>query len=427
MSQRPRLKVTTTQRMSLNTSLVTAIQTLRADAIGLTRYLEEAAAANPALVLEQPSLLPQEWLPRWTPALGLAPAATGLQAEAAAPGLIAHVMAHVASRLTSPRSREIALGFVEALEPSGWLGRPVSAISADLGCALREALAVLDVLQEIEPRGLFARSLAECLLLQAREAGVDDAPMTVILDNLSWLAQGDFARLARAAGVNEAEIAARLRIIRGFDPKPGAAFQQGAAPVREPDLVATRQGDGWQIALNRSALPGLSLAADRKLGQRGAARALIAQVASRNATLLRVGQEVLLRQWRALDQGLGAIVPMRMADVAASLGLHESTVSRVVAGTAVDTPRGTWWLRHLFSADRGGGTSAVALRDRLEGLIAEEDRQTPLSDAALAAALSAAEGVAIARRTVAKYRGLLRIPPAHARRATASGKRRPKG
>lgn len=420
MSQRQRLNVTTTQRMALNTGLVAAIQTLRADALGLTRYLEEAAAANPALIVTTPPPVPHEWLPRWTQAFaGPAPQET---MAAAAPSLIAHVMDHVAARITPARERAIAIRFVEALEPSGWLGRPVAAIAAEAGCSLAEALVVLDKLQQIEPRGLFARSLAECLALQAAEAGVADAVMTVILDNLQLLAQGDFGRLARLAGVGEAEIAARLRVIRSFDPKPGAAFVQGAAPVREPDLMARKQGDSWQVVLNHSALPGLSLAGDRKAGRRTEARALIALVQARNATLLRLGQEVLLRQWRALEQGIGAVVPMRMADVAEALGLHESTISRVVAGTAVDTPRGTWWLRHLFSRDMGEGVSAVALRQRLSGLIAAEDPGAPLSDAALAVALSVAGGPSVARRTVAKYRGLLRIPPAHARRATGRGK-----
>ncbi|MGL5009618.1 MAG: RNA polymerase factor sigma-54, partial [Paracoccaceae bacterium] len=305
-------------------------------------------------------------------------------------------------------------------------GRPVAAIAAEVGCSLAAALDVLTKLQKIEPTGLFARSLAECLSLQAAEAGVADAAMTVILDNLGLLAQGEFARLARLAGVGEADIAVRLRIIRSFDPKPGAAFMQGAAPVREPDLVARKEGDAWKIALNNSALPSLSLAADRKLGRRAEARGLIALVQARNATVLRVGQEVLRRQWQALELGLGAVVPMRMADVAEALGLHESTISRVVAGTAVDTPRGTWWLRQLFSRDLGEGTSAVALRMRLANLIAGEAAGKPLSDAALAAALSEG-GAVVARRTVAKYRSELRIPPAHARRATGRGKGGAKG
>ena len=424
MNTRSRLNLTTTQRMALNTGLMTAIQTLRADALGLTRYLEEAAAANPALILQPALTQPYEWLPRWTQAFA-APAPQDVL-SAASPSLIAHVMAFADSHVRGAREQDVALALAEALEPSGWLGRPLAAIAADARCSLADATRVLGILQTIEPRGLFARSLSECLLLQATEAGVADAPMRVILENLDLLAQADFARLARLARVSEAGIAARFRIIRSFDPKPGAGFTQGDAPVREPDLVARKLADGWQIALNRSALPGLTLADDRKLGQRAAARALIAVVKARNETLLRVGQAVLLQQYAALENGLAALRPMRMADIATTMGLHESTISRVVAGTAVDTPRGTWWLRDLFSGDLGEGVSAVALRVRLSALVAQEDRARPLSDDELALALSTG-GVTVARRTIAKYRGLLRIPAAHQRRLRPARKGRSQG
>jgi RNA polymerase sigma-54 factor len=423
MNPRSRLNVTTTQRMALNTGLVTAIQTLRADALGLTRYLEEAAAANPALILQVPLLQPYEWLPRWTQAFSGAIGQDML--AAASPSLMSHVMAFVEGSVP-PADRTLAITLAEALEPSGWLGRPVMALASEAGVTEDAAERVLAQLQRIEPRGLFARNLMECLQLQAAEAGILDAAMRVILQHLDLLARADFARLARLAKVPEAEIMARFRLIRSLDPKPGAAFAQAAAPVREPDLMAKRQDDGWQIALNQSSLPALSLSGDRSLGKRAEARAVIALVNARNQTLLKVGQEVMLRQWRALEDGLGALAPMRMADVAQSMGLHESTISRVVAGTSVDTPHGTWWLRDLFSRDMGDGLSAVALRNRLQGLIAQESGANPLSDETLALALSDG-GPIIARRTVAKYRMQLKIPAAHARRIKTHRKPAPKG
>jgi RNA polymerase sigma-54 factor len=423
MTTRPRLTITTTQRLALNTTLSTSLNMLKADAAGLTRYLEEAASENPSLIVIPAERQPNDWLPRWTGAF--APASADM-AAAAAPGLIAHVMADSGQRIRTVAQRAIALHFIEALEPSGWLGRPLADIARDAGCSIAAAEEVLVILQQGEPRGLFARSLAECLRLQAVEAGAHDAVMTVILDHLDLLANGDTAALARRARVPETAILARLRTIRGFDPKPGVAFQQGAAPVREPDLVARKVDGTWQVALNRSALPAVTLSPDRQAIGRAEARALVAMIAERNSTLLRVGQQVLWQQTAALDVGLGAIIPMRMADVADATGLAESTISRVVAGTAVDTPRGTWWLRHLFSRDMGDGISAVALRDRLAALITGEDPARPLSDDALAASLSDGQAQ-IARRTVAKYRALLRIPPAHARRVTPRRKTVPKG
>ncbi len=274
-------------------------------------------------------------------------------------------------------------------------------------------------LQTIEPAGLFARSLSECLRLQARAEGQTDPVLLGVIDNLDLVATNDTTRLARKLGTTEADISRTIRAIRAMNPKPGAQFDSLAAPIREPDLIARRGDAGWTVALNRSALPSVTIAPGRGKGQ-GPARALLRLVEARNTTLLRVGQEILRRQEAALDHGATRLLPMTMADIATALGLHESTISRVVSGTSVDTPRGTLWLRALFSARRGSDAapdlSAAALRAQLATLIAREDRSRPLSDDALARALSA-EGALIARRTVAKYRAVQGIPPAHRRKA----------
>jgi RNA polymerase sigma-54 factor len=411
------ITVTQTQRMSLTTSLAASISILRADAAGLTRYLEEQARDNPQLVLSQVDAAPGEWLPRWSQAF----AAEGPDVQmvaAAGPSLMAHVTDAVDRMMTTPFDRRIALILTEALEPSGWLGRPLAAVAAEAGCDLANVERVLQRLQRIEPVGLFARSLAECLRLQADDADIMDPTLSCMIDHLDLLATGDIARLARLCAVAESEVLQRLRIIRGLDPKPGAQFASGAAPVREPDLVAVNGANGWAVAVNRSALPDVALSnVVQKGALRSGARNIQRMVAARNATLLRVGTVILQRQVAALEQGQGALVPLTLADVAAEVGLHESTISRVIAGAAVDTPRGTWWLRSLFSGDRGSGLSAAALRARIAQMIADEDAAHPLSDEALVAALSD-HGAQIARRTIAKYRTMLNIPPAHRRRKT---------
>jgi RNA polymerase sigma-54 factor len=268
---------------------------------------------------------------------------------------------------------------------------------------------------EAEPTVLFARSLSECLRLQAAEQGDLNSAMVAVLARLDLVGRGEIDRLAREAALEVDVVRARIRTLRGYDPKPGTRFQPLSAPVREPDLIAELGPQGWTLALNRSSLPALSLA-EGKGKDRAAARDLIRLVENRNATLLTVGQEILSRQEAALNEGSGALVPMRMAEVAAAVGLHESTVSRVVAGAAVDTPQGIWWLRALFTGVvREGGPAAAALRDRLARLVAAEDSSAPLSDEDLAKAL-AAGGAPIARRTVAKYRAALKLPPAHRRR-----------
>ncbi|RYI96564.1 MAG: RNA polymerase sigma-54 factor, partial [Acetobacteraceae bacterium] len=304
----------------------------------------------------------------------------------------------------------------EALEPSGWIGQTLPSIAAKLGVAVPAVESVLRQLQDrAEPTGLFARNLAECLRLQAQDAEELDRPMQVLLGRLDLLAKGELDRIARDAGLELSDLRQAFSRLRGYDPKPGAGFEVSAAPVREPDLIAEKGAAGWIVSLNRSALPSVSVAEGRAKG-RAEARALIRMIEGRNATLLSVGQEVLTRQTAALEEGLGALAPMTMADVASAVGVHESTISRVVAGTAVDTPRGTWWLRALFTqAAREGGLAAGALRDRLARLVAEEDPEHPLSDEALALALAEIGGP-VARRTVAKYRTMLNLPPAHRRR-----------
>jgi RNA polymerase sigma-54 factor len=412
MKSRNRITIQQTQRLTLTTSLVTSMKILRTDAEGLSRYLEEQAAENPSLLISRP--LSVDWTPRWTSAFGQGGPLP--EPAAAAPSLVSHALALVERLRLKDRSARIAEALVEALEPSGWLGRPVAVIAQGTGASAREVETVLTRLQaEADPTGLFARSLAECLRLQAAEQDELDPAMAAVLDRLDLVGRGEIDRLAREAGLDVAIVRARIGTLRGYDPKPGAQFQPMSAPVREPDLVAERGPQGWTLALNRSALPTLSLAEGKGAG-RAAARDLMRLVENRNATLLAVGQEIMSRQEAALNEGSGALVPMTMADVAEAVGLHESTVSRVVAGTAVDTPQGTWWLRALFTgAVSEGGPSAGALRDRLARLVAAEDPAAPLSDEALAQAL-AAGGAPIARRTVAKYRAALKLPPAHRRR-----------
>ncbi|MBC7479873.1 MAG: RNA polymerase factor sigma-54 [Pseudorhodobacter sp.] len=415
MSQRPRIQVTQTQRLALNLGLHAAIKMLRADAAGLTRYLEEQASENPYVKLDPPPLpAPGEWLPRW--AQVFVPGDVVQQASAG-PSLMAHVLAAIDRRMTGSEERRVALALAEALEPSGWIGVPLATIADALELPVAAVEAVLLRLQEIEPVGLFARDLAECLALQAQEEGSHDAVMAQVLARLDLLAKGDLAGLAARIGVPVAEVGLRFRLIRAMNPKPGTEFDGLAvAHPREPDLVVLRGEAGWEVGLNRSSLPSLRIDASAAGPGLGEARALQRMVEARNSTLLRVGRAVLDRQVRALDHGAGALVAMTMAEIAEAVQLHESSVSRVVAGTSVDTPHGMWWLRRLFS--RGLGTEQVAgaaLRDRLARLVAAEPRAAPLSDEALAEALSR-EGAEVARRTVAKYRSLLGIPPARRRR-----------
>ncbi|QYK43478.1 MAG: RNA polymerase sigma-54 factor [Paracoccaceae bacterium] len=419
MSQRGGTKLVQTQKLRLTQSLTAAMRLLRFDASGLSRYLEEQAAENPAVRLVPADLPPDDWLPRWTGVFrtqGAYPADSGAEERVAgpAPSLTAHVMQAIAAMFPDPRARDRATVFAMALEPSGWLGQPLASLAVEARMTMPEAEALLRRLQGIEPTGLFARSLRECLALQVEDAGWLDPPMAVVLGNLDRVAAGDLAGLARRAGVPEAEIALRLRRLRGLNPKPGAQFDPGAAAVHEPDLTVARADGGWSVALNRAALP--TVLVRDGAGDAAAARGLQRMLRARGEMLLRIAVEVVRRQAASLDRGPAALVPMGMAEVAETLGVHESTVSRAVSGVSMDTPRGTVWLRAMFSGAVGEGVAAAALRARLADLVAAEDAAAPMSDAALAARLTVAGGEPVARRTVAKYRAMLAIPAAHRRR-----------
>lgn len=439
MSQRPRIVIAQQQRLALNSGLSTSIRLLRSDTAGLTRYLEEQAAENPHVRLVGPEAAALgDWLPRWSGVFGSsAQGATGAaEISASGPSLTAHVIQAIRAMALPHEAQRIALALVEALEPSGWLGRPLAVIAREVGAEEGAVLAVLRRVQEIEPRGLFARNLAECLSLQAAELGALDPVMEAVLQNLGLLAAGDIQRLGRICGCDAEAIAQRFRTIRRLNPKPGAGFSPAnPAHAREPDLLARPLPDGrWQVALNRSALPDVEVVArpDRTAPEGGlsAAKALRHMIEARNHTLLRVGQAIVARQAGALLQGPGALVPMRMADLAEALELHVSTISRVVAGASMDSPVGVFWLRQMFSGGRGGfmgrnaageesGTApqaAAALRHRLARIIAAEAPNAPLSDAALAARLAEETGVQLARRTIAQYREAAGIPAAHRRR-----------
>ncbi|MCE2736924.1 MAG: RNA polymerase factor sigma-54 [Rhodobacter sp.] len=420
---RQRIGLTQTQRLQLTPGLQQSIRLLRMDAGGLTRFLEEQAARNPFLAVEEPPVLPATWLPRWGAAFAACRCSESGRSDPAmpAPSLMAHVLTQIRALACAPAERQIALVLAEALDPSGWLGRPLADLARQANCSFAQAEAVLMRLQRIEPTGLFARSLAECLRLQAQEADRLDPVMQRVLENLEMVASGQIGALARLCAVPESDVMARLRVIRSFNPKPGAQFDPVNSDTHEPDLIVTEGAQGWEVQLNRSALPALSVRRPQGRLTAQAERAALAEalglcriVERRNTTLLRVAHEVLQRQTAALDRGLAGLRPMTLADVAGALNLHESTVSRLVAGVSIATPQGTWQLRALFGP-QVGDLSAAAIRAEIAQLVAAEDPARPLTDRAITEALLAS-GREVARRTVAKYRDMLRIPPAGSRR-----------
>ena len=337
----------------------------------------------------------------------------------------------------SPADRILAALFLDALELSGWLGQSVASLAERAGVDEEHALHLLTRLQRIEPAGLFARNLSECLRLQAAEQGLLTPAFGRLLDNLPMLAAADLRGLTRVCAVSLDDLKAMLRQIRSLNPKPGATFDATPSPQRPPDLIVTRSTDGWRVDLNRSTLPSVVVRADAAREVRHAkANAYIAErlsvarwlsraVEHRNQTTLKVGAEVVRRQADFLHGGLSYMHPMILREVAEAIGVHESTVSRVCAGILIATPQGTFPLKSFFSAALGSSTgeapgTASAVRHRIGKMIAAENPDDPLSDDTIARIIKTEDGIHLARRTVAKYRDQLRIASSVERRRRAA-------
>jgi RNA polymerase sigma-54 factor len=302
----------------------------------------------------------------------------------------------------------------------------------------------MERLRQFEPAGVFARDLADCLALQLDPAERGDRAMCTLLANLKLLAAGDRMRLAAVCGVDVPRLAAMIKRIRGLDPKPGLRFARDIPVWIVPDILVERDGDapgGYRVRLNPATVPGcdLDIASYRRFAaaakdrsekatlqaQFDSARGLLTAVARRGATLLAIADAIIGHQRGFLDSGMTLLGPLTQRRIAADLDLDESTVSRAVADKTMATPRGLFGFDFFFDRGLPGGrpkaASAAQLRARLAALLAGEVE--PLSDAALARLL-AREGLVVARRTVAKYRESLNVPPAHQRRGQAGLRRR---
>ena len=334
------------------------------------------------------------------------------------------------------RDRLIGRALIDALDPSGWLTADLAAFAEALGAPLAEVERVLARLQQFEPAGLFARSLAECLALQLRDRGRWNAAWEALLAHLPLLAGRELDALQGHCGVDRETLLAMVRELRSLDPKPGLAFDGEAAPAVIPDiLVEAHPAGGWAVALNDRALPrvivdrdyharigaGMRAPADRRfLAERlDSASWLVRALHQRAETMLKVASELVRRQEAFLARGVLHLRPLVLREVADAVGVHESTVSRVTANKHMHTPRGLFELRYFFTAaipgaDGGPDHSAEAVRHRLKALIEAENPAKPLSDDSLALSMRS-EGIRIARRTVAKYRETLHIPSAAGR------------
>jgi RNA polymerase sigma-54 factor len=330
----------------------------------------------------------------------------------------------------------VAYKFLEELEPTGWVDVTAKNVAIQTLVDLNVVEDVLDNLQMIEPAGLFARTLAECLKLQAKDKALLDEMLESILDNLHLLGSGKFDLLKRRCGCNDEELAEKLRVIKSFDPKPGLQFSSEAINIREPDLKITKKDDGWLVTLNKSTLPSVIIdktyaktvrkskmdAEQKEFIKEKIAEAnwLKNALQKRNDTMLRVGAEIAKRQTAFLEKGPSYIQPMILRDVAEAVDMHESTISRVTTGSLMETPQGTLELKSFFSVslqlnDDQSSQSSAAVKFKIRKLIENEQPQSPISDDEIVETLKSS-GINVARRTVAKYRKVQNIPASFMRK-----------
>lgn len=361
-----------------------------------------------------------------------------------------HLRAQLAGLRLDAADRAALLVLIESLDDDGYLADPLDEIGARVAAMLGiagDAEAVdelasrlrcaLGWLQHLDPPGVGARSLAECLALQLRLLP-DDAVRTLALricaGHLELLARRDLRRLAAALDADEAALRAAQALIQRCEPKPGRPWQQVEGFAVVPDVIVRRAGRGWRVSLNPAVLPRLRLNegyAQVVRATRGAgstafgarlqeARWFLKNVQQRFDTILRVAGAIVERQKAFFAHGEIAMKPLVLREIADELGLHESTISRVTTAKYLAAPIGTFELKYFFGSslatEAGGNTSSTAVRALIRQLVDAEDPGRPLSDSELSRLLDQ-QGIMVARRTVAKYRDALKIAPANLRRA----------
>ena len=341
----------------------------------------------------------------------------------------------------SERDRSLVRFLIEALDDDGYLGTPLEELLETLPPEYEIELDDLEIalrhIQSFDPTGIGARNLSECLALQLKALELDDPDtrklaLNIVASQLELLAARDFSKIKRLNGCTDDELRDAQALITGLNPRPGADYAQLEARYITPDVIVKKLKGKWTAYINPDAYPRLRinrlyaeiLAKQRRgngnlSGQLQEARWLIKNVQQRFETIQRVTQAIVERQRQFFEHGEVAMRPLVLREIADILGLHESTVSRVTSQKYMATPRGIFELKYFFGShvatDTGGACSATAIRALIKQLIAAEDGKKPLSDSQISEILGQ-QGIVVARRTVAKYRESLNIPPVNLRK-----------
>ncbi|EFH1643382.1 TPA: RNA polymerase factor sigma-54 [Escherichia coli] len=341
----------------------------------------------------------------------------------------------------SDTDRAIATSIVDAVDDTGYLTVPLEDILESMGdeeIDIDEVEAVLKRIQRFDPVGVAAKDLRDCLLIQLSQFDkttpwLEEARL-IISDHLDLLANHDFRTLMRVTRLKEDVLKEAVNLIQSLDPRPGQSIQTGEPEYVIPDVLVRKHNGHWTVELNSDSIPHLQINQHyasmcnnaRNDGDSQFIRSnlqdakwLIKSLESRNDTLLRVSRCIVEQQQAFFEQGEEYMKPMVLADIAQAVEMHESTISRVTTQKYLHSPRGIFELKYFFSShvntEGGGEASSTAIRALVKKLIAAENPAKPLSDSKLTSLLSE-QGIMVARRTVAKYRESLSIPPSNQRK-----------
>jgi RNA polymerase sigma-54 factor len=348
-----------------------------------------------------------------------------------------HLHSQLSVLVLSEPLRDAAERIIGNLDENGYLTVALDELADTGEDGLGDLEAALKVVQSLDPSGVGARDVRECLLLQLESRnGRGGLAWRIVGDHLRLIESRQFKELARVMGRPLEHIQIADRVIRTLDPRPGLRYSGPGARIVQPDVYISKEGDDYIIDLNDDDLPQLRLNRDyRRMLDRtqepskdvrnyvkeryASAIQLIKNIEQRKQTILKVCQAIVRRQRDLLDLGLDYLKPMMIKDVAEEIGVHPSTVSRAVASKYAHTPQGVFELRYFFSeavqGPSGSVTPLLLLKRRVKKMIAEEDTMHPLTDEQITARLQQ-EGILVTRRTVAKYREDMKIPSTHHRR-----------
>jgi RNA polymerase sigma-54 factor len=373
----------------------------------------------------------------------------GADRDTAIESLQDHLRAQLSSLRLSPTDAAAVMVLIESLTDEGYLADTLEDIAEQLTAGdaeqreelLERLQCGLRFLQSMEPTGVGARDLAECLTLQLRTHPRSEAQMIAIIvckQHLELLARRDLKKLMAVTGADEDMLREAQALIVALEPKPGRQFARAEANIIVPDVIVQKSGRGWKVTLNPDVMPKLrinDLYASAIRQQRGAAsngtgpglnarlqeaRWFMKNILQRFDTIQRVSQAIVERQKNFFTHGAIAMKPLVLREIADELGLHESTISRVTTAKYMNTPFGTFELKYFFGSslntDAGGNASSTAVRALIKQIVAAENPAKPLSDSQISQMLEE-QGIQVARRTVAKYRDALKIAPTQLRKA----------